>query len=188
MPHIFFEKLEKRRSTQSLFSGSGLFGNDLFASGLFYGVSPPTDYNPIYMPFPSSWFRDWLPDYSIYPWSTPSSWLSPWPSMSPWVSSQYSLMPWLSPLPSQYSSSFWYNLRDIFPWTTTILRKPIDYEPDPTTMMCYAIGPPRERSSASPPLSKLENVRKRLIAHFRDKGIISKENSLKLLSSGFDKA
>jgi hypothetical protein len=114
--------------------------------------------------------------------------LSPLTMMSPWSFHQYSPMPWLSPWPSPYSSSFWYDLRKSFPWSTVLFPKPIDHEPDPTPVLCYIGFPPRERSSASSPLSKLEDVRKRLLAHFRDKGIISKENSLKLLSSSFDKA
>lgn len=190
MPHIFFERLEQRRSTQSLLGVSGFFDEFPVATP-FYGVNIPIDdyTNPRYPIISYPWTQPW--EISLnwnYPWSSPLSWLSPWPVMSPWSPPIFSPMPRLSPWPSPSSSSLWDNLRDLFPWTTVLYPKPIDQEPDITNVWCYALGPPRERNSASYPLSKLEDVRKSLLAHFREKGVISKENSLKILSSTFRRA
>jgi hypothetical protein len=103
MAHIFFERLEKRQSTQTLFSGIGgntaiaiyaaplpdsygwgSIGYNPLTPQLLYGISPPTT-NPTGGYFP--WGGGGLFGmYGYSPYSSYSSWTNPFGGYSPWNS------------------------------------------------------------------------------------------------------
>lgn len=135
MPHIFFEKLENRRSTQSLYGGYTTPSNDFVglygAASAPYGISIP---NPLSTGFIPSWSTGYNPYTSFNPyqsynpfssWNTPfnqsytnpfSSWNTPF--------NQYS---YTNPFPSflggigSLFSPFLNNFRGLFGWPSPTL-------------------------------------------------------------------
>ncbi|MGA1875963.1 MAG: hypothetical protein ACMUIA_10180 [bacterium] len=117
MPHIFFERLENRRSTQSLYGGYSPSGS---GGVLYYGVLPPsndtqTRYgipvtyyglgNPYPSPFPSqgSLFPSWGSGWGFYPYMPYNPWSNPFSFRSnPFIS-------WSNPF-----SALWGGIGSIF--------------------------------------------------------------------------
>ncbi len=118
MPHIFFQKLEKRHSTQSLLPFNslpnledldqrvGLSLQDSIRNSDFYlpsfgssfGIGAPYGYSP--SPWASNWTSNWgQPSLWASQWSSPwasnSGWSVPW--SSPWASNSGWSSPWSSP-------------------------------------------------------------------------------------------
>ena len=126
MPHIFFRKLEKRKSTQSLFTLSALTGLEGLEQSLATSIqsqtrslsqlfTTPYPFGSFYSPFSpySSYYSPWSYFGQSYsPWS---SWYSPYSyGFSSWAS------PWSYPLYSGYSpwSSWSYPTSAwSYPWT-----------------------------------------------------------------------
>lgn len=110
MPHIFFQKLEKRHSTQSLLPFNslpnledldqrvGLSLQDSIRNSEFYlpsfgssfGMGAPYGYSP--SPWASNWTSNWgQPSL----WASNTGWSVPW--SSPWASNSGWSSPWSSP-------------------------------------------------------------------------------------------
>lgn len=113
MAHIFFKKLERRKSTQTIFpldSVSGLesleqnLGNSILSQtrSLSQFFTPSYPFGTFYSPWSpySSYYSPWLPfGQSLFPWSPLSSlWASPWSTWSyPWSSWSYPWSSWSYP-------------------------------------------------------------------------------------------
>ena len=122
MPHIFFEPLEKRQSTQTLFP---TFGNTAIAiysapvpeygvgigytppsnNYLLYGINPPSIG---YSPWSGGGLFGWSNPFSNYnPWSSwGSSWSSPWSSWGSSWSSPWGSGSWSSPFGGFFGGFF----------------------------------------------------------------------------------
>ena len=122
MPHIFFENLESRRSTQTLYGGYSPSGS---SGVLYYGILPPSNnIQPLYgapvtyygisdpYPSPSSLFPSWGSGWGFNPYMPYNTWSSPWSSSwsSPWSNS------WSNPWDSWSNpfSGFWGGIANIF--------------------------------------------------------------------------
>ena len=100
MPHVFFEPLEKRQSTQTLVSGlteivtyygisPGYPGSGYKppeTPRLLYGVSPPTEY-------PSGGYFPWWPGNSSG-WSGSNQWTNPINRYNPWTNPMNNYNSW----------------------------------------------------------------------------------------------
>lgn len=191
MPKIFFQPLEKRKSTQSFYGNLGLFN-----STSIYGISNPypainyTSYgyvNPWSTSYLSSWSNPWSSWSTPFSWNLQGQWSNPWSSSlmnswnpwNSWTNSFYS--PW-SNFTSPWSSPYnpWYSPLP----PSSIWQVPSSYTPtDPGTNWCYAGG-----NFSSFDYTKFKNIRKNLIAFFQNKGTLSKNQSQKIISSTFVKA
>lgn len=171
VPHIFFERLENRRSTQSLYAG---YTPSTSLGRLYYGVSYP-DTTPISYPsYPSTgYFPSWgsnynsFPAYSPYPvynpysiWSNqfyqyPSLWMNPFPNFFGGIGSFF------SPFRNMFQGFFDWptSYRQLSPWTPIItppVYTPQVFEPPSYTnpggifssFGMYAVGIPTGASSA----------------------------------------
>ena len=155
MARIFFNQLEKRKSTQTLLTLSALPGltglEQTLASsigtqtrGLSQLFSPLYPYGTFYSPVSpySSYFTPWSPFGSYYsPWTTPySTWSSPFASLiSPWSSWTSPWSSWTSPWSSWISPwSTWTT-----PWTSSTGLWPSTTSPStiPGSSTPYPPGP-----------------------------------------------
>ena len=154
MPHIFFNKLEQRKSTQSFFPFYQLpFDQNYNSFGpstaLLYGIgiSPnpaggaPYGFNPSYQyPWSSNWgWSSWGPQIS--PWQSNWGWSSP-----SWGYSQYS--PWSSPWQSNWGwSSQWASPQSNWGWSNNIWSGGNPIEP----VLLYAAPAPSSPWASSSP-------------------------------------
>lgn len=119
MAHIFFERLETRRSTQSLYGGwGGYSAPNQYMQG-YYGIS--TYYPDYTTPYPSSYYPSYYPSGGYYPsynpypnWYNPypSSWMNPspnfWGGMGNWFSPIWNTFQgWFGGQPSYWGPSQW---------------------------------------------------------------------------------
>ena len=178
MPHIFFERLENRRSTQTLYGGYVAPYNSISAyygvATTLYGISDPgtipytgyipswsTGYNPYtsFNPYMSySPFSTWNTPFNQYSWTNPfSSFLGGIGSLfSPFLNSFRGLFGWQSPALPIYSYPGYTNPGTIFPdiralygiSVNPISPAPSYTPPSSTSWLLYGINVP---SSYSPP-------------------------------------
>ena len=124
MPHIFFNKLEKRESTQSFFPlyqysfnpYNSSFGSPSNVLIYAIGVSDPsTNFAPY--GFGSSYQYPWSSNWGWPSWGSPQ--ISPWPS--PWSSPWQSNWGWSSPWGFPQSSSWSYPGQSNWGWSSSPL-------------------------------------------------------------------
>ena len=131
MAHIFFEKLENRRSTQSLYSGYTPPYNEITAyygvAVALYGISnpnpfPSTDYAPLwnlggYYPYYNPPISGWNKPFNQNTWTNPLSSLFGGISnlFSPFLNNFSGLYGWQSPITWPSYSYPGYNPGNIFP-------------------------------------------------------------------------
>jgi hypothetical protein len=242
MPHIFFERLERRRSTQALLgniSTNGLsgFSPETALTYSMFGHSAPYSMSGSYG-FPLGTRGPWdgvifePSKLSIWKSSTQQSWLNqsykspsmnylnnwtspiqqPWLTPSPWPSTQFSPSNWTSPLNQEYpvglslpggglglpGIGFGGGLGPIY-FGSYDYGGGLGIRPyGPAAYCCYAFGGMGGfggmsgvgggMSTFGGGISKLEKVRKNLLAFFQNKGILNDKQRQRLLSSPFDKA
>lgn len=138
MAHIFFEQLENRRSTQSLYAGYTISDQKSLPDyGVFYPY--PEESTPIYNPIsPVNYF----PRDSVY---NPIGFSNPYSSIWNDPLGSYST-PWINPLNvfggiGNFIFPFWNNFRTVFRWKPTPL--PPEYpDPEPIFRPMYGIIDP----------------------------------------------
>ena len=159
MSHIFFERLETRRSTQSLYGGWGYSAPNPYIQGYYgVGINPYEGYPPIggypnsissYPPYYPS--GGYYPSYNPYPnWYNPypSSWMSPFPNlwggMGSWFSPVWNMFQgWFGGQPSYWGPSQWQQPQYWGPSQWFTYPYPNTYSPpQPSTYYAYAIGIP----------------------------------------------
>jgi hypothetical protein len=218
MPHTFFERLERRRSTQALLgniSTNGLSGFSSFSSSAPSSISGSYGFPMYCYALGPEWLRGlegpWggmifepskLPigkSSTQQPWLNPSYQSPSWNYLNNWTSPIQ--QPWLTP-------SSWPSTR--FPtsiWTSPLNQKypvglglpggglgfPGGGLGNPGGgLVLPNLGPMcyafGGMSGIGGGISKLKKVRKNLLAFFQNKGILTDKQRQRLLSSAFDKA
>lgn len=216
MPHIFFERLEERRSTQSILGNipaNGLMGSSSFAPSASSGISGPYGF-PLSMQGPQRSFEPIIYCYLVGPPIQPEppfeppygpgieigpgirkifespklpSWGIPWsiPIQIPWLNPTYTspswnfLNNWTSPIQNNWQTPYNYSPS----WNSTgNWTSPITNYPQTPSIPTYPWNTYMDK------LSKLNNVRKDLLAFFREKGVLSDKQRQRLLSTPFEKA
>ena len=173
MAHIFFERLENRRSTQSLYGGYTTPYNEIATyygvAVALYGISNPNPYPSInytpqwnlggYYPYynPTTFyspFSGWNMPFNQYSWTNPFSSLFGGISniFSPFLNNFRGIFGWQSPTWPIYSYPGYTNPGSIFPGEIRALyAAPTSYTPPDYSnpWLLYGIGIPSSYSTPS---------------------------------------
>jgi len=210
MPHIFFERLERRRSTQSLFA-TGINGLNMGPSGTSqaYSSYSPSSFQLNSLSISSNYtYSGGLSDptmpgpmcYAMGPppiWEYPRIpiWESP-PGPTCYFRAPIFEIPIFGPYtpssPSWTIPNTWNSLFQNL-WQTPTYQAPSWNSPGSWSapMSNYLQTPSYQLfnwGNYPDRLSKLKKVRNNLIAFFQNKGILSDKQGQRLLSSPFNKA
>lgn len=209
MPHIFFERLEQRKNTQSLLGfGSEFLGNlNLFGSSSYSSYYPSASsfgsygsysqygtasYFPM-PPIPMCYYPPWpiLNDYVTVPVfdnrALPFNDIGPFPAVNSLFNS-FSQPSWSAPnsVTTPYSSGSLFNSG----FGSNPLRSPFSggnfqapaLGQDILPSLIFDSNPLPAKEINQDRLSKLGKMRENLIAFFRSKGILSDKQRQRLLS------
>ena len=163
MAHIFFEQLENRRTTQSLYTGYTIRDHEFHPDyGVFYPL--PEESTPIYEPISPIGYYIRGPVYNpIRPYNPYSPiWNDPLGSYSvPWIDTS-NIFGGIG----GFIFPFWNNFRTIFRWEPTPIKDLLPKYPDPENITpiyqpMYGISfdpisPTIEFTSYSPPNSNIQ--------------------------------